>query len=144
MSEKTKFRPLRFTLAAYVTALVVVVSLSILTISYLSSSRSLLVVSKNMMAETSKSIFEKISTLLQAAEDANEIISLLISNGSLDPSDGQQTMDLMAGFLTNNNGFSSVEVALANGSKFGASRHVDGSVVRRADARTSKNVTQTF
>jgi adenylate cyclase len=104
----------------------------------------LLVVSKNMMAETSKGIFEKISTLLRAAEDANEIISLLISNGTLDPSNGQQTMDLAAGLLTNNEGFSSVEVALANGSKFSAARHDEGSVMRRADVRTSKNVTQSF
>ena len=108
MSRKTKNRPLRLTLTSYITALVVVVSLSILTISYLSSSRSLLGVSENMMAETSKGIFEKFSNLLRAAEDANEVISLLISNGTLDPSDGQRTMDLAAGLLSNNEGFSSV------------------------------------
>ena len=144
MSRKTKNRPLRLTLTSYITALVVVVSLSILTISYLSSSRSLLGVSENMMAETSKGIFEKFSNLLRAAEDANEVISLLISNGTLDPSDGQKTMDLAAGLLTNNEGFSSVEVALANGSKYMAAREIDGSVLRRSDVRTSKDVTQSF
>lgn len=141
---KTKFQPLRFTLAAYITALVVMVSLSILTISYLSSTRSLLVVSENMMTETSKGIFQKFSNLLRAAEDANEVVSLLISNGTLDPSDGQRTMDLAAGLLSNNEGFSSVEVALANGSKFMAAREIDGTIMRRADVRTNKNVTQSF
>jgi len=140
----SKFRPLRLTLASSITALVVVVSLSILTMSYFSGTRSLLVLSENMTAETSKGIIEKIGNLLSSAEKANVVINLLISRGTLDLNDGQRVMDLAAVILSNNDGFSSVEIALANGSKYMAAKDSDGSIMRRADVRTNTNVTQSF
>jgi adenylate cyclase len=137
-------RPLRITLASYITTLVVLVSFSILAISYISSARSLLTVSENMMSETSKGIFQKFSNLLRAAEDANEVIGLLISSGTLEPRNGHSIMDLAAVLLINNEGFSSVEIALANGSKYMSAREADGSLMRRSDLRTNTDVIQTF
>lgn len=141
---KNKFRPLRLTLASSITALVVVVSLSILTMAYVSGTRSLLVLSENMTAETSKGIIEKFSNLLSSAEKANAVINVLVSKGTLDLNDGQRSMDLAAVLLSNNEGFSSVEIALANGSKYMAAKENDGSIMRRADVRTNANVAQSF
>ncbi len=52
-------------------------------------------------------------------------------------------MNLAATLMTNNKHFSSVEIALPNGSKYNVSMESDGSIVRRSDIRTKTNVIRT-
>src|SRR5258708_39469132 len=118
VKRATKHRPLRFTLTVTITALIIAVSLSILAISYYGSARSLLVLSENMTAEISNGIIEKINTLMSSAENANAAVNLMITQGNLNPSDGQRNMDVAAALVSQNEGFSSVEIGLPNRSKY--------------------------
>jgi len=127
-----------------ITALIIAVSLCILAISYYGSSRSLLVLSENMTAEISKGIIEKIDTLMSSAEKANGVVNLMIAHGDLDPTDGQRTMDVAAALVSQNEGFSSLEIGLPTGSKYKAERLADGSIMRYSDVRTSTNVIRTY
>src|SRR5258707_10721220 len=99
-TRPAKHRPLRFTLTVTITALIIAVSLSILSISYYGTARSLLVLSENMTAEISKGIIEKINTLMNSAEKANAVVNLMIAQGTLDPTDGQRTMDVAAALVS--------------------------------------------
>lgn len=144
MKRTTKRRPLRFTLTTTITALIIAVSLSILALSYYGSAHSVLVLSENMTAELSKGVIEKLNALLGAAEDSNAVINLMVTQGTLDPTNGERTMDVAAALVSHNEGFSAVDIGLPDGSKYKASREVDGSISRRSDVRTSTNVVQTY
>jgi adenylate cyclase len=139
-----KHRPLRFTLTVTITALIIAVSLSILAISYYGSARSLLVLSENMTAEVSKGIVEKINTVMNSAEKADAVVNLMIAQGSLDPTHGRRVMDVAAALVSQNEGFSSVEIGLPDGSHYRAAREADGSITRYSDVRTSTNVIRTY
>lgn len=144
MKRTTKHRPLRVTLTVTITSLIIAVSLSILAISYYGTARSMLVLSENMTAEISKGIIEKLNTLLSSAEKANAVVNLMIAQGTLDPTDGQRTMDVAAALVSHNEGFSSVEIGLPDGSKYKAERGADGNIFRYSDVRTSTNVIRTY
>ena len=73
---KIKF-PLRFTLTTIITLLIIAISFSIFTISYIGSANSLLLLSENMTNEVSKGIIEKIRNLLNSAERADSEIAFL-------------------------------------------------------------------
>ncbi len=144
MKRTPKHRPLRFALTVTITSLIIAVSLSILAISYYGSARSLLTLSESMTAEISKGIIEKINALMRATERTNAVVNLMISKGALDPTDGKRAMEVLAGLVSNNEGFSSVEIGLPDGSTYTASRETDGSITRRSDVRTSANVIRTY
>lgn len=142
--RSTKHRPLRFTLTVTITVIIVTVSLFILGISYYGSARSLLVLSENMTAEISKGIVEKINTLMSSAENANAVVNLMMTQGTLNPADGQRTMDVAAALVSHNEGFSSLEIGLPDGSKYMAERAEDGGIFRYSNVRTRSNVIRTY
>src|SRR5215204_4388910 len=144
VKRTTKHRTLGFTLTMIMTALIIAVSLSILAISYYGSARSLLVLSENMTAEISNGIIEKINSLMSSAEKANAVVNLMITQGILDPTDGKRTMDVAAALVSHNEGFSSVEIGLRDGSMYKAERWADGSIFRYSNVRTKTNVIRTY
>lgn len=141
---RTQNRPLRFTLSVTITALIIAASLSILTISYYGSARSLLLLAESTTAKVSEGIIERIHSLLNSSERANASLKFMIEQGMLDPSDGERTMDVAAILVSQNDGISSLEIGLPDGSKYKALREADGSVTRYSDIRTSTDVRRTY
>ena len=142
MSEKGI--TLRFTLTTAFTVLIVVASSLIFTVSYIGSTRSILLLSKNLTSEVSKSISEKITVLLTSAEKANSQIGFLLSNKIIDGDDKQRLMDLAAQYIAGNEGFTSVDIGNVLGNKYKAERLPDNSISRRSYVRDDRQVTMTW
>jgi adenylate cyclase len=135
---------LRFTLTTAFTVLIVVASALIFTVSYIGSTRSILLLSQNLTSEVSKSIRAKITDLLTSAEKVNSQIGFLISNRIIDYNDKQRLMDLAARYIANNEGFTSVDIGNVLGNKYKAERLPDNSISRRCYVRDKQHVTMTW
>jgi adenylate cyclase len=131
---------LRFTLSTVVAALTVFTSLSIFLISYVGSMQSLLQLTENMTDEVAKGIIEKTRTLFDSAERANAQLAFLIQSGILNPRDGEALMKTAAAWITDNEGFTSVDIGVPNGDKYKAERMPDDSISMRSYIRDAKNV----
>jgi hypothetical protein len=131
---------LRFTLTAIITVLIVAISAVIFTVSYVGSTRSVLLLSKNLTSEVSKSISEKIMVLLNSAEKANSEIEFLIGNKIIEPDDKQRLMDLAARYIADNEGFTSVDIGNVTGNKYSSQRMPNNSISRRSYVRDDKQV----
>lgn len=139
-----KRHPLRFTLTVTITTLMVAASVCILAISYYGNSRSVLALSESMTSEVSSGIIEKISNLLRSAERANGALNMLVGEGILDPRDGPHILPVITSLVSHNEGLSSIEVGLPDGSKYKALRENDGSITRFSDLRSSTSVTRSY
>jgi len=142
MSEKNL--TLRVTLTTAFTVLIVAASALIFTVSYIGSTQSILLLSKNLTSEVSRSISEKITVLLTSAEKANSQIGFLISNKIIDADDQQGLMDLAAQYIAGNEGFTAVEIGNVLGNKYKAERLPDNSISRRSYVRDDRQVTMTW
>ncbi len=142
MSEKGL--TLRFTLTTAFTVLIVVASALIFTVSYIGSTQSILLLSKNLTSEVSKSISEKIMVLLASAEKTNAQIGFLLSNKVIDSEDKQGLMDLAAQYIASNEGFTSVDIGNVLGNKYKAERLPDNSISRRSYVRDDQQLTMTW
>ena len=142
MSRKSL--PLRFTLTTAITAMIVLVAALIFVVSYIGSTRSLLLLSKNLTTEVSKSISEKLTALLDSAEKTNAEIAWLVSSKTIDADNGKALMDLAANYTVTNETFSNVAVSNTKANKYQAQIATDNSVVRRSYVRDDKQVTTTY
>jgi adenylate cyclase len=124
--------------------MIVLVAALIFFVSYIGSTRSLLLLSKNLTTEVSKSIGEKLTALLDSAENTNAEIAWLISHKVIGLDDGQALMDLAANYAVSNDTFSNVAVSNILANKYQGQLAPDNSIVQRSYVRDDKQVTTTY
>lgn len=144
MTDKNKKFTLRFTLATIVTLLILSVSSLTLAITYFGGVDSIHSLSRVFTSQVAKGIVGKIDQLFNSAEESGNIASFAIGTGIVDPLDEAKSLQLATFVLSQNPDISSVDIATPDGSKYKASRELNGAILKRSDVRTSKNVVRKY
>lgn len=135
---------LRFTLGTIVTFLILSVSSLTLAITYYGGMDSIRSLSRVFTKQVSKGIIDKINQLFNSAEESGNITSFAISAGLIDPKNEYKSLQLATFVLSQNPNISSVNIATPDGSKYKASREINGAVLQRSDIRTKKNIIRKY
>ena len=144
MIRNNRMFSLRFTIGTIVTFLILSVSGLTLAITYFGGMESIHSLSKIFTRQIGKGIANNIDHLFKAAEESGNIASFSIGAGIVNPNNEGAAIQLANFVLSQNANISSVDIATPDGSKYKASREINGSVLKRSDVRTKDSVIRKY
>ena len=144
MTGRNRRFTLRLTLATIVTFLILSVSSLTLVITYFGGLNSIQALSRVFTKQVSKGIVDKINQLFNSTEESGNITSFAIESGMIDPKNEHKSLELATFVLSQNPNIYSVNIATPDGSKYKASRELNGAILQRSDIRNSKNIIRKY
>ena len=142
-SMKRKYT-LRFAIGAFISALILIVLLLTLFITYVGGMESIGSVSKRLSDQVDSGIVAKIDHLFDSAEMTGNGTSFTLSSGILSGTEINKGINLVSFMLSQNVNVYSVSVATTDGSEFKAYREYPDKIFVRTDIRNSSNITRSF
>jgi len=141
---KKKLFSLRLAISFTIISLIIIISISLIVISFIGSRDSVYYLTNNMMSEISKSIKDKTIKLFDTAEKTNQMLTNLITNNTLDLNNQPAILNMLKNIIIMNEDFSSIDLAVPAGHKYQARKMDDESISTRINYRAENGVQTTW